>query len=73
MSLRMSLMRAIHRRKLDRIPNEEDRLRKYQSRNENTQAWYHAYRVVEDPVQVTLIGIELHPPTVHISSCISRA
>lgn len=33
----------------------------------------HTYRVVEDPIQVTFIGIKLHSPAMHIPRRISRA
>jgi hypothetical protein len=37
------------------------------------KAGCNAYRVVEDPIQVTFIGIKLHSPAMHIPGCISRA
>lgn len=54
MSCRVSLMRTVQGRELNRIANEKDR------------------RVVEDPVQVTLIRVDLHGPSVNIASGICR-
>lgn len=71
MRLRMSLVRSVDRRELDRVANEKDRLvdvnngRRVPPRNTD--------RVVKHPVQITLIGVQLHRPTVNIPSRIRRA
>jgi hypothetical protein len=79
MGLRVSLVTAVHRRELDWITNEEDRLNqqildiKEQNYLKENFKSCTAYRVVENEILVSLVGVELHGPSVHIARSIGRS
>lgn len=74
MALGVPLVRPVHRWELDRIANEKDGLDSNQSsKHENPDRTRQAYRVVENPVKITFVRVELHCPSVDITRGISRA
>lgn len=67
-------MRSVHRGELDRISNEERRLIMCTSAPRTQNSPLHkAYSVVKHPIEVTLVGVQLHSPAVNIANGISRS
>lgn len=71
MRLGMSLMGMVQRRKLGRVTDKKDRLQ------EPSASWNPHYgeadRVVEDPVLVALVRVQLHRPAMDVPRSIRRA
>ena len=75
MGSRVPLMRAVHRRELDRVTHEESRLGDM-TLSVTVRALVlksTTHRVVEHPVQVSFIRVQLHRPSVNIPRGIRRA
>jgi hypothetical protein len=65
----MPLMRSVHRWKLDRVADEEDRLNtELKDTLWERQMW--PYCIVKNPILIPLVGIHLHCPSVDIALCI---
>lgn len=63
----VSLVGSIQRRELYRVTDKKHRLFFTQYQGKRKLASKRPYGVVEDPVQIALISVQLHCPAVHIT------